>query len=698
MSTEEDIVGGKKPNAAQKLKKAWGDRNLLRAAAKEAARNGAPVDPIRAAEAAAPEGVRGNYSRVAGAEAVRNAPLNTGPAPTGTVPPNFPQGEPQTINVRGVEPRVSAYPPGAVPTGVNTAPLEGIPQQGSMWDKAKAGLRSEALSRGMLNEAGKVSAKGVGKAALQGLPVVGTAIEGGLQAGGVAADAPYLTPGQQVMRAGEGFVNTGLAGIGGLAGNALGMGAGPVGSLAGGAAGTVVGATALKVGEQALKDYGIIKDSILPSSIAEDERKWQEMIKTRTAAAQKQNALAESVAEQEQHGGGSTNLDVTGTPPKLRNALDMPTQSGEGYVSNADGSKIMGVRKGFFPDSSGMPTIAQTNAAARAEMDAMDARSAAKDKALYDSRDRQNLESGFRQAQYDRQVALGRQDRGMLAEADARVKEFGAQIAQGNASKMELEKSKQGVDALKYGADQGLRGHQIAADAAVKGHQIGADATLGAAGLKAQYDAYKLGLEKEDLNRKEKGPWLTSQFRTQGVDNNGKPFTTDNPKAEQDFEKYVLAHATTNPEWLKKQGVSKVDQLTTTQLQPLVEAYKRDKAITDQAASITDKGNDVPMGLPKAASIAPVKFSDAFDFKPGQQNSISAWQALNGQWNPFTAGKASELAVTIKNNQGADQKYMLSDLDAHPEMRADVIDKLPPDQKKAMLARYGDPQTNGFRK
>jgi hypothetical protein len=131
------------------------------------------------------------------------------------------------------------------------------------------------------------------------------------------------------------------------------------------------------------------------------------------------------------------------------------------------------------------PSIADTNAAARAEMQAMDARKAAAGVVEGRRLDDMNLRGQQAGAAWDRQVAIGRKDPQMYANAvrnEELLKEGSnrtlARDLKGMEETGQTNRANAIAGASRYGSELGLRGQMIGAQATLMGHLMNNQLTI----------------------------------------------------------------------------------------------------------------------------------------------------------------------------------------------------------------------------
>jgi hypothetical protein len=653
---EEVETGGKgfrKMFTAAK-EKAKGYRNNIKAAAKL---NDPPLREFYSRSTFDPaEGKGFTPSTDPGAPKVSNAAPTAQP----TLNSRVPMGPEPAYTVRPIVPEAPEIPNATARPQPAVTPLspEGIPQP--------QGFRG-AIERGKtwLQATGGV-ARNVGR----GMQLAGPIVEAYLMNKDVQnTDNPVLK-GARAVEAGSQML--GDASVAAVANRAL-AGRGKAVQLVGTAAAGAAAHQVPKWIEEGVRSaFGT--GPLLPSTRINEEKAAAD-----AAAKAKADALAASVAEQEQHGSGTTNPKEA--PPTPFDALKMPTQPGDGYVSSADGTKMMGVRKGFFPDSSGMPTIDQTNAAAKAEMRAMDQR-AAETKAT----EGEAMRRRFEEVDLNTQAMDARQQRdaqrsgtaGLLRPNYLKALEADTLRTQANVEtaknrNVETDRFKQNADALKYTADQGLRGHTYTADQKLKGDVIGAEATLGAAGIKARYDAMMKNVDQKKGNREEVEKWGATRFTKDVLDKDGKKTgNVYDPEAHDAFIRDVKTEAARNPEMLKQfknafgQPITDPDELTTTHLDQIHQGYKKRMSITNNFNASADEGDDKIQGMVQGLRIAPVEAMDWYNKNSDpKQNSIKSGDAV---WGATVASDPlNKFKVEGYGKNGKIQTRMLKDIIKSPE-------------------------------
>jgi hypothetical protein len=358
-----------------------------------------------------------------------------------------------------------------------------------------------------------------------------------------------------------------------------------------------------------------------------------------------------------------------------RDATEMPVKDGEGFLTGTDADGVRRTIRGY----NGMPVNGITDtstpeqkaqdAANRAkwtaESKAIDDRMAARDEAAWNNRERMNLRNNQLQADYDLRTLSDPKNtfRDEKAIKVAALRSGAAQdaIKGFDANQTELTRSKQNSDALRYNADQGLRGHMATAEASLLGHKLSADATVQAAQIKGMQDAWKQRLDANKDNRAEYDGVLTAAFTKK--DDKGKD--VHDPVAAQEFEKWVTTK-TFDPKFRESLKINSPEEINKFQWKALADTYKKEMALAS-AAGVTDRGPAT------RASIGDISWSDlAPSFSQDKvENKVGVRDVFNAKVNPFTTGTVAEKALTVGFKDGRPVK--VSAAGATPEQISQAI-------------------------
>jgi hypothetical protein len=356
-----------------------------------------------------------------------------------------------------------------------------------------------------------------------------------------------------------------------------------------------------------------------------------------------------------------------------------PPREGEGVVSGSGSRSLRTSDPGQlqFQSTAGQPSIDETNAAARAEMAAMDAKKATENAAYVDRLGRQNAESNLRQAAYDKKIAVQRQDPALMAEANARE---GAANA---ALQRDSLKTLKGMDeagantragmlaaSAKYRDDQGLRGNMINAQAQLASNAMNNQRAMQQAllGMREKHGA--------DFDK-----FLDSSAITYAVDKDGKqvPDLAGTQAKKAEFMKYLYSPAVNNAKFLSQFGATSIDDLPKSQWAPLWESFQRRIALTKEAP--TDSGDPALQGMPTGIRVSRMEAGDAYDSSASPNtNAISVAQAWTPDWLKSPEG---QLKATISTKGRQDHNVSLEEyLKKNPEKASDTFDMVEKTQGK----------------
>lgn len=373
-------------------------------------------------------------------------------------------------------------------------------------------------------------------------------------------------------------------------------------------------------------------------------------------------------------GESTTSLRAPPTP-----TVEQQQPDGQGIVSN--GVRSMQVNAPGLPD-----TIRDANAAARAEMQAMDVRTQqANDREGLRLRDMAN-KGQLVAAKYEAEVAAQNakrfpRDLGVVRDAALKNARYEGllgreqkEFTQAQDHQVELAKNATFTDAMRNRDALGLRGTQYSADKKLEGDKVQAGATLGAANARASQAAAQAAQEQQNKNRNERDDWLKNRY-TKTVDDpvTKKTSIERDPEKEQLFNNFVVSYMVNNPKFA---GGKHPDKLTTTDLEPIGRAFDEQMGVTDAArgagAAVT--------GAPTSATSAPIKWSDL----AGKGSNIGVFRGAVAKLNPFNSNDPGSRSVTIRFDQGgvtSDQTFMLDDiLKGDPKQAKALIARLPKDQ------------------
>lgn len=572
------------------------------------------------------------------------------------------------------------------------------------------------------------------------LPLIGTAVEA-YDASGDLADAGDAW--MQTARVGESAAKLALGTIGGVLGSAGGPLGTVAGGAAGYEALPMAEKGVRALGGPSFLPSTIIEEQRQAKAGSEaaaaaagvrakqtEEQKLAQEAGMRGAVERGQQLATQQFPDQVGRAAQSRGVVTPSSPavPKLpsrdSNAYDVNAAPGTGYLSGTDADGVRrfitaeppsnanvvpsGAIGAFLPgaksplDRQGPSTLAEADAnlrsalesaasgkfgaeramAAKAELEKLrvsDAARAAEDQAINSNRKVAALEMNIRQAQHDREIAVGRKDSAMFKDASYRALESARLLKNFQDNEVETNRTKTAAESTKYRDDLGLRGQVYQADRQYEGDKLKATATLQAAQAKADVDLnkYKDGLMEK--NREGFSKWERETFVTDVLNKDGqKTGTTFDQKAATDFQKFVFVNAAQNPELLKRLGVEKVDDLTTTHWRQLHDAYTRARSITNNANSAADSGDQKLNGMPQdlRVRVDKTKAGDWFDWDSGNtQNSITLGESLRGAANIF-AGDMGDLTITLADKDGKAQKRMLRDVVKTPEDMTRVIEML----------------------
>jgi hypothetical protein len=358
-----------------------------------------------------------------------------------------------------------------------------------------------------------------------------------------------------------------------------------------------------------------------------------------------------------------------------------PPQEGEGVVTSTGGRSLRTSSPGQlqFPSTAGRPSIDETNAAARAEMQAMDARTAEANAAEGRRLDEMNLRGQQAGAAWDRQVAIGRKDPAMYADA---VRKEG--LLKDEMTRT-LTRDLKGMDeagantragmlaaSAKYRDDQGLRGNVVQAQAQLAGHQLDNQRQLAIA-MQGMRQKHGEAFDK----------FLDAAATTYTTDKEGKqiPDLVGAQAKKAEFMKYMYSPAVNNAKFLSQFGATSIDDLPKSQWAPLWESFQRRMALTKEAP--TDSGDPPLQGPPTGIEISRLGMGDFFDSDSSRTtNAIGALQALKPG---FLGTPESNLKATISTKGRKGHNVALDEYIANnPEKASDIADMVERTQGKEM--------------
>jgi len=379
-------------------------------------------------------------------------------------------------------------------------------------------------------------------------------------------------------------------------------------------------------------------------------------------------------------------------------AVEQQQPDGQGIVSN--GVRSLQVNAPGLPD-----TIRDANAAARAEMQAMDVRT-------QQANDREGLrlrgmanKGQLVAAKYEAEVAAQNakrfpRDLGVVRDAALKNARYEGllgreqkEFTQAQDHQVELAKNATFTDAMRNRDALGLRGTQYSADKKLEGDKVQAGATLSAANARAGQAAAQASQEQQNKLRTEGHEREKDAFTETTTDQaTGKTSRQYNPEAHQEYKKWVVGYAANNPAFKKAHGGRDWEQISPDEKEAVLDTYKRRMALTANAQAKLDSGNDKPMGMPTKVSVDDMKKGDFINWRTdGSQNSISVGQVANGLLNPGTTNTAAEQVVTMRFPGGKAQRYVLSEIADDPDKMRTLIDMVSehnPAAAKKLHERY----------
>lgn len=651
---------------------------------------------------------------------------------------SIPRATPRNI---GAPPSSPMFPPHST-----TVPP---PQEPTLRSKVNAKMPLKGLARAapglaLASEAYGASgdlAAASGDPLMQGARVAESAARVGLSGIGAAAGTPFGGP----------F-------LGGVAGGTLGY---KLPDMAEGVVKAFGGPSILPstiIAERQAESGAAAEAAGMRSKQTEEQKLAQEAA-MKSAAERGQQLATQSFPDQvsraAQRGGIVTPSSpaVPKLPSRESNAYDVDAAPGTGYLSGTDAD---GVRRfitaeppsnanvvssnaigAFLPgatsplDRTGPTTLAQADANLRSALESAasgkfgaeramsakmeleklrvsDAARAAENQALSDNQKRSSLEMNIRQAQHDREIAVGRKDPMMFKDASYRALEAAKLLKNFQDSEVETNRAKTTAEAAKYRDELGLRGQVYQADRQYEGDTLKAGATLKAAEVKANIDMKKYKETLSEKNRESFVKWEQTAFTKPVFNKEGQQTgNVFDPQAAAEFQKFVFVNAAQNPELLKRLGVEKVDDLTDTHWRQLHEAYKSAISLVQNTNASADSGDQKLSGMPQdfRAKVEPTRAMDWYNgwMKKGSsstQNSIRLDESLRGAAN-FFAGDMGDLTITLAGKDGLAQKRMLRDVVKKPEDMTRVIEMLrnQGDTKTAdELQKRFNPPVEGLRK